>query len=399
MILDDLKMKTTTNQKIEFWTPTNIDPISWSIMGINSKPNSDNPIGLFGTGLKYAIAILLRTGHTIKITNNDNVYDFETSIENYRGKRFYICTCNNEKLPFTTELGKNWETWMAYRELVCNTKDESGVFGPTIKQSGGSLITVEGPSIYKCWENHGNYFCETNPIETVKTYFSDIEIHEGSGVIYYNGVKVGGVERSAFNYNILGDFPITEDRTIKEYVTLATRMSYCVCNLKNPKTIRKIFTNKNGWESQLNLEYVTLSEEVIEIITEIYEKDPSSLIPSAIKRLKTQKPSTHFKEIEITEKAKRMLSKAKSFLNLCGYNINSEIKFINNENDSVIAFVHEKVIHLTERAFDKGVYDLTQTLMEEHFHTLGFFDETRSFEKYLMDQLITAHNKSIEYTL
>lgn len=392
-------MNNTINQSIEFWTPTDIDPISWSVMGINAKPDSDNPIGLFGTGLKYAIAVLLRTGHTIQITNKDKTYDFKTIDENFRGKKFQICTCNDERLAFTTELGKNWEVWMAYRELVCNTKDEGGFFGSHTNEFGGSLITVNGPSIYKCWKNHENYFCETYPTETVVTYFGDVELHKGSGIIYYRGVKIGEVERSAFNYNILGELPLTEDRTIKDYPTLKTRIVYCISNLKNKEAIRKIYTNKKGWESELNLEYVTLSEEVLEEITEIWEKDPSSLIPSAIKRLKIQKPNTHFKEIEMDQRAKMMLSKAKSFLSNCGYNINAEIKLISNENDSVIAFVHEKVIHLTERSFEKGVYDLTQTLMEEHFHTLGFMDESRGFEKYLMDQLISAHNKSIGFTL
>lgn len=49
-----------------FENPGEIDPRMISTFGVNVKEN-DSAIGFFGTGLKYAIAILLRNHHRISI--------------------------------------------------------------------------------------------------------------------------------------------------------------------------------------------------------------------------------------------------------------------------------------------------------------------------------------------
>jgi hypothetical protein len=47
--------------------PGALDLRALTIMGMNAKPNTDSPIGYFGTGLKYAVAIALRHGLTLTI--------------------------------------------------------------------------------------------------------------------------------------------------------------------------------------------------------------------------------------------------------------------------------------------------------------------------------------------
>ena len=88
--------------------------------GVNVKPNTDNPIGYFGTGLKYAIAVLLRHGIKITLYTNGQEYQFYTKEKDIRGKEFMVCRYRKtgllnkfsyHELPFTTEHGKNWELW------------------------------------------------------------------------------------------------------------------------------------------------------------------------------------------------------------------------------------------------------------------------------------------------
>ena len=78
------------------------------------------PAGAITTGLKYAIAILLRKGASISIKTNDQEYQFFTKNENIRGKDFKLCFYRNSseeiQLPFTIELGKDWTLENAYRE-------------------------------------------------------------------------------------------------------------------------------------------------------------------------------------------------------------------------------------------------------------------------------------------
>lgn len=52
-------------------------------MGVNIKTN-DNPIGYFGTGLKFAIATLLRTGHSVNLHRGDVRFEFSARRENIR---------------------------------------------------------------------------------------------------------------------------------------------------------------------------------------------------------------------------------------------------------------------------------------------------------------------------
>ena len=55
---------------IIFENPGEIDPVAIITFGINVK-ESDHPIGFFGTGLKYALAILLREGQPITIQSGE----------------------------------------------------------------------------------------------------------------------------------------------------------------------------------------------------------------------------------------------------------------------------------------------------------------------------------------
>ena len=108
-----------------------IDVRAITTFGISSKEN-DNAIGYFGTGLKYAIAVMLREGVNFSIVTGGKQYEFETRAETVRVDEFNFCfmraggTGKFEQLPFTTELGKNWELWQAFRELYCNCTDENG---------------------------------------------------------------------------------------------------------------------------------------------------------------------------------------------------------------------------------------------------------------------------------
>lgn len=83
--------------------------------GVSVK-EKESAIGFFGTGLKYAIAVLLRNGCEVAIKSGLDVYYFGTESLIVRGKSFPIVTMNGKQLSFTTEYGKTWELWKAARE-------------------------------------------------------------------------------------------------------------------------------------------------------------------------------------------------------------------------------------------------------------------------------------------
>src|ERR1700761_673266 len=110
---------------VVFENPGEIDPLAIRTFGVSVK-EGDNPIGFFGTGLKYALSILLRTGHHISIQAGERTLTFATKEAAIRNQPFNLITMDGEPLGFTDAVGKTWEVWMAYRELYCNCKDEGG---------------------------------------------------------------------------------------------------------------------------------------------------------------------------------------------------------------------------------------------------------------------------------
>jgi hypothetical protein len=68
-----------------FSNPGEIDIRAATIIGVNVK-QGNTPIGYFGTGLKYAIAGIIRLGGTIEIWSGETNYFFTGRKETIRGK-------------------------------------------------------------------------------------------------------------------------------------------------------------------------------------------------------------------------------------------------------------------------------------------------------------------------
>jgi hypothetical protein len=108
-----------------FSNPGTLDINLVKLLGVSVK-ESENPIGFFGTGLKYAIATTLRLGGSLTILTDGQRYEVSGRKVLLRDKEFTQVMLNDEPLGFTTELGKQWEAWMVVRELYSNALDESG---------------------------------------------------------------------------------------------------------------------------------------------------------------------------------------------------------------------------------------------------------------------------------
>lgn len=70
---------------IYFSNPGHIELDTIRTMGVSVK-EGENPIGYFGTGLKYAIATLLRTDHIISLRANGETIQFRTKPKETRGQ-------------------------------------------------------------------------------------------------------------------------------------------------------------------------------------------------------------------------------------------------------------------------------------------------------------------------
>jgi hypothetical protein len=142
-----------------------IDLRAVKTFGVSVK-ESDNPIGFFGTGLKYAVAILLRTGHEVDVWRGTERRTFGVKPVTVRGDTFEIVTLDDEELGMTTQVGKTWEMWMALRELYCNPMDEGGVAeaGELEPAEGKTTIHVRGVPFSREFDAKDEIFLSSVPI-------------------------------------------------------------------------------------------------------------------------------------------------------------------------------------------------------------------------------------------
>ena len=204
---------------------------AFTTFGLSAKPGSTNPIGKFGTGLKYAVAITLRLGGTFTLWRDREEYVFYTKTIDFRGKEFAVVRMKKRvkgpkgifspwsyhKLPFTTELGSHWKPWMAVRELEANCRDENGqsfIFSddkyPPLRY-GGTTIIITCPEMQEAFENIDEIFM---PKKELVFETDTVRVYEGeSDYVYYRGMRVTDLRKPSLYTYEMKSVMLTEDRT------------------------------------------------------------------------------------------------------------------------------------------------------------------------------------------
>lgn len=252
---------------VVFHTRTELDPRSFTTFGINAKPNSSSPIGFFGTGLKYAIAVLLREGCEVEAWIGKKHHKFNKERDTFRDKEFdfivhrsgSFLSRKEQRLPFTTELGKTWKLWQAFRELYSNTLDEGG--DVHLMQDGERWEPANGNTLIIV---HGAEF-ENEFHERDKVFLPDGErnrkdgeavqiINRPSNHVYYRGMRVHDLAKpSAVTYNVLSPLDLTEDRTAKYSYYVDHAIVSAIAQSKEAPIIDRVLTaGEDKYEHKIN---------------------------------------------------------------------------------------------------------------------------------------------------
>lgn len=387
---------------IIFSNPGEIDPRLVTTMGVNVKEN-DSPIGYFGTGLKYALATLLRTGHRVSIHSGLRQFTFQSRATQIRGKEFGMIimtelageTDIETELGFTIDLGKNWQPWMAYRELVANAKDEHGGWRKfdlaLAPKAGETHIIVDGEGIEQAWRSHNDYFLSSTPTASCR----GIEVHRTPGkAIFYRGLRVLELEKpSLFTYNILSEQILTEDRTLDAWYA-----GYAISNgltaIEDSAMLKQILSaGPEFYEHGLNFSsaYLPPSEAFVRTIRRLSAMQIDNASQSALD-LARQHAKEAFKPEALTLNPGHIayLSWANETLARMGYELGGvEIKVAASLGPDVLGLSDGEAIWLSQRAFDMGQRIVTSTLLEEFLHhSLGLKDCSRSMQNHLLDKLL-----------
>ena len=297
---------------IVFETPGLIDIRAFTVMGMSAKIG-DHPIGKFGTGLKYAIAVLVRMGAEPVVWIGKDQYVFFSEKADFRGKEFQLVRMRAKKwpqrlwreydLPFTTEYGKYWKPWQVYRELEANTRDESGStfeIQPSANEVTNKLgsndktwIIVDHPDFLAAYEKSDEVFlpgAATKIDETV-----GLQVFPGTTkFLYWRGMKVYELQReSMFTYNILSDVELTEDRTLKYEFYAKMALGDFVQKSDDPVFIKKIVTApEDTWEHTVDFSSWKRPTPSA-VFREVVRDKPRGLLSSARDRFMEVEPPPH----------------------------------------------------------------------------------------------------------
>lgn len=378
-----------------------IDTRLISSFGVNVKEN-DSPIGYFGTGMKYALAILMREKVSIKIAIGERVLEVGTSEQTIRGTNFSFVTLGNEILNFTTELGKNWELWMAYRELYTNCIDEEGQIYSEAEfypEEGKTKIIVGGENFIKLHNKKEQYFLDQELVFDGE----DVAIHKGANsALFFRNIRVLDLpieSLSVFTYN-LKDVELTEDRTLKNTWEALRDVAYVWARCTNSALIENSITSPRG-TLEHDLDYGRVysrpTDEFLAVANRVSKERFTDINPTVTKLVaKYAKPAMP-DIVELDHIQKVMLTHAIAFWEENGFDIAAyQIKPVKSLGERTLGLAKDEVIYISLEAFESGVKQLAITLFEEYIHLEHkVFDESRGMQEKLLHIIIKLAEKNI----
>lgn len=381
---------------VSFQTPGLIDPMCITTIGVSVKEH-DNPIGRFGTGLKYAIAIVLRSGGEISIWRGLEELRFTTQSVTIRGKEVQVVHMNDQPLGFTTHLGGHWKMWQAFREIYCNTLDEQGshLVGEIAPAEDKTTTVVRLEEFADCARNMGEHILITEPVHPgIHASF-----HPGpSRSIFYKGVKVGQFESEhpcRFAVNVHGHLDLTEDRTLKNHWSVASYIAQEVSVSRDAKFIERFVGAEREYaEHGMDIDWpgVKPSPEFMEVVDRLARDTSRPLNPSALKKFREHAPAPRPLEAELTGHEREMLHKAIGVCRSLRFPVDEyRITIVDSLGPRILgkALRDDREILIARECFEMGDTMLASTLVEEWAHIKhGFNDCTREMQNWLFNALL-----------
>lgn len=389
--------------------------------GVSAK-DSDDSIGFFGTGLKYAIAIFLREGCEVTLFTDGKRIEFTTTYEEIRGKPFHIVTMeeygNDDDIPqalplgFTTELGKTWKMWMAFREMYCNTMDEHGTvrhadqrppecFKPAPNRT---VFVVTGREAELVWDERHDIILESRP--AVEGPSANAHIGPGRH-LYYRGIRVRDNRAPAmYDYNVHTHVELTEDRTLK----YDFQARWAVCSLimasEEPLFLRRVLEAPRGsYEYDLDFSEVnyTPGPTFLDVVGQLREECSMSLNRTAVEvhRSHHSKSVLPTESIQLSKVEEKQLEKAKAACEALGCDLGRyPVVVVEHLGEGVWGRAEALRIYLSRRSFSMGTKIVAGTLFEEYIHLAEKLpDESRAMQNWLIDRIMTLYEDMTEEPL
>lgn len=388
---------------IIFQTPGNIDLNAVTTLGVSVK--SSSAIGYFGTGLKFAIAVLLRHDAEVHIYTNNKMHVFSKTSTTIRDQSFDIVTLDGVQLGFTTQLGRDWELWMAFREIACNTLDEKGSYDLAPDDTAvhfvgdQSIITVKLPAFDDIYKDREKFIITRTPLTETENFAVHSVLERNA--IHYKSIKVGKLNKpTVYTYDIRGELTLTEDRTYKDSWQLSLMIGKGIAKLSEEEMIIRILTAHDDHYEHLIVfqTHWDYSDQFLATAQRLVQSKVP-ILPLVKEMLKDKKLiTTEYRPVLLESHQSLKLNRAKILLTNAGYPVEKYKIIITNDLDADchgLALVD--TIYISPLAFTKGTREVAATLLEEFGHLESKADDcTREFQNYFIDQLLTKIELQLE---
>lgn len=371
-------------------------------LGVSAK-EGDNAFGRFGTGFKYAVATLLRHGQEVELQVGHKVYTFGTVPASIRGKQFDIITLNGQRLSITTQFGRDWELWMAYRELYCNAMDEHGkVWASSVRPRPNptpqnpidetTRVIVKGSNFHDVHTSRDQFILQSAPVH--KDAY--VCVHPGpSNFVFYQGLRVHTLHKpTLFTYNLGGRLDLTEDRTAKFSFQVMDQIDAAMRDCCDAGLLEKFFTAPEDFyehEVALAPSVIEDREAIRNVLIALEEKSPRRLSRGARSSLKewrekAEQDSKLYRPIPLTKSEQAALNRALDILECAGHNVRDyTIVTTDAMPNNQHGCVSDGVVYIDKQVFSIGDREVINTVLEEHIHlTTGHKDCTRAFQTHAL---------------
>jgi hypothetical protein len=392
---------------VYFDTPGELDLKAITTFGLSVK-ETENPIGYFGTGLKYAIGILMRHRADIIINTNGDKYAFDIRSSAFRNKEYEAITMNDVELPFTTELGKNWKMWMAFREIYCNTLDEKGHthVGDRELPEGWTRIMICDRDFYEVYCNRHEYFIENRTPSWIST---GVEFYNmPSKALFYRNIRVSETPRPCLlTYNFVKQMDLTEDRTLTSPYLAEHCITTAVAKSDHEELIRTfVLAPQDTFEAQASFNewMINTPSPSFMAVMKPLATDMSGRVNETAQRVyekhRAEQDGINHEVVELTKPQSVMFERAKTFCSKMGHNVNGPnacpIIVVKTLGTGVIGCYkpREDKIYLALECFENGTKMVAGTLMEELIHKeTGHRDFSRGFQNHLINKIVSMYEE------
>jgi hypothetical protein len=414
-----------------------IDIRAFSKMGASSKRQDGSKIGMFGSGLKYSLAFLLRNKIPFRVFSGYREVKFTTQEDTFRGATINNIYINDRETDLTTDMGMDWQHWFVVREIFCNALDESDGKIEIIDTDLEKTEPIEDYTTFyiQCDDKFNDilknwqlYFSDKRKDCLYQNEDKNEKIYSGgdSILVYRKGIRCLYVEnqKSMFSYD-MGWIDINESRVVADEWNFKYNLCKFLKQIKDRSIINTILYNINEywekgfyWSSSFNFSEEWLDEigdkTLVpyenagfwdEEVKYLLKKHKAIILPhEMVNGLKltfgdkiqvigeSVGGSSEIKVInELSKRQTGMLDEAVNFLKKLDYKVTYPIKVVKFSKSIQLGQAIDETILISEKVFDMGVREVVSTIIEENEHLkTGYSDETRAFQTHLINLLISS---------